>query len=68
MTDPEDAGYVCTLTPQSLEKAIRELYEDPKQRLGAVQTLRKWIREQPHFKCRTGGDSLFYICCFKFFL
>ena len=52
--DPEDADYVCTLTDASLEKARRELHEDPKQRLGAVQTLRNWIKEQKHFKCRQG--------------
>jgi hypothetical protein len=54
MIGPEDAQYVCTLTPQSLEKAVRELNEDPKERLGAVQTFRKWIKEQPHIVCRTG--------------
>jgi len=55
LIDPEDAKYTCTLTPQSVAKAARELFEDPKQRLGAVQTLRRWIREQPHLKCRTGN-------------
>src|SRR6218665_1060270 len=52
--DPEDADYKCTLTEYSLQKAIKELNEDPKQRLGAVQSLRKWIRDQPHYTCRTG--------------
>ena len=52
--DPEDAAYVCALNEYSLEKAKRELFEDPKQRLGAVQTLRAWIRTQPHFTSRVG--------------
>jgi hypothetical protein len=54
VNDPEDVDYLCTLTLESLEKAKRELFEDPKQRLGAVRTLRRWIKEQPHLKCRTG--------------
>jgi len=57
--DPEDLDYVCTLDEYSLEKAKRELFEDPKQRLGAVQTLRAWIREQPHLTSRT--DTLFLL-------
>lgn len=56
--DPEDANYTCTLTPQSLETAQRELFEDPRERLGAVSTLRGWIREQPHLSCRTGEFTL----------
>ena len=40
--------YVCTLSPQALEKAKRELNEDPANRLGAVQTLREWVEQQPH--------------------
>ena len=53
--DPEDADYVCTFDEYTLEKAIKELNEDPKERLGSVQALRRWIKEQPHYTCRTSG-------------
>ena len=46
--------YVCTLDEKTLEKAKKELNEDPKNRLGAVQTLREWIQQQPHLHCKTG--------------
>ena len=49
MTD----SYVCTLSADALEKAKRELNEDPANRLGAVQTLREWIEQQPHLVCDT---------------
>jgi hypothetical protein len=61
--DPEDADYKCTLTEYSLQKAIKELNEDPKQRLGAVQSLRKWIREQPHYTFRT--DTTFLLALLR---
>jgi len=57
--DPEDQNYVCTLDEYSLEKAKKELFEDPKQRLGAVKTLRDWIKAQSHFKSRT--DTIFLL-------
>jgi hypothetical protein len=57
--DPEDKDYVCTLDEYTLEKAKQELFEDPKQRLGAVQTLRKWIKSQPHLTSRT--DTLYLL-------
>ena len=46
--------YVCTLTEANLEKAKKELYEDPINRMGAVETFRTWIKQQPHFRCKTG--------------
>lgn len=52
MSPPDD--YVCTLTEASLKKAKEELNEDPKERLGAVEALRKWVLEQPHIKSPTG--------------
>ena len=53
--DPTMADdYVCTLDEKTLEKAKKELNEDPKNRLGAVQTLREWIQQQPHLHCKTG--------------
>jgi hypothetical protein len=63
MIDSEDDRYVCTLKPASVEKAARELFEDPRQRLGALQTLRQWISQQSHMKCRTGDrfSSVRYI-------
>jgi hypothetical protein len=48
-----DADYVCTLTEKSLKKAKEELNEDPKNRIGAVETFRQWILQQPHIKCPT---------------
>ena len=55
MADHEDSKYTCTLSASSLEKASRELNEDPKERLGAVKTLRQWLQEQRHMQCRTGN-------------
>ncbi len=52
--DPEDAGYVCTLSESSLKVAREELHEDPRNRLGAVKAFREWIKQQPHLRCRTG--------------
>ena len=51
---PEDKDYVCSLDEASLNKAIKELNEDPKNRLGAVDTFRQWIKQQKHLKCPTG--------------
>ncbi len=53
MADP-DADYVCTLTEASLQKAKAELNEDPKERLGAVKSLREWIQQQAHLSIPTG--------------
>ncbi len=49
-----DDGYVCTLTKDSIEKAEKELNENPKDRMGPVDTLREWIHQQPHLKAPTG--------------
>ena len=46
--------YVCTLTKEAEAKAKKELNEDPKERIGAVQTLRDWINQQPHLTAGTG--------------
>jgi len=53
-----DADYVCTLDARTLEKAVKELNEDPKNRLGAVDTFRTWLKQQPHLTCRTDTDFL----------
>ena len=49
-----DSSYVCSLDEKTLKKAKKELGEDPKQRLGAVETFREWILQQKHIKCDTG--------------
>ena len=46
--------YVCGLDKNALAKAKKELNDDPKERLGAVQTLREWILQQKHMTCNTG--------------
>lgn len=54
-------SYVCTLDQASLIKAEQELNEDPKQRISAVETLRKWLEERkdwvrvPTGQSRNGG-------------
>lgn len=59
-SSPEDAeeNYVCSLDERTLEKAIKELNEDPKNRLASVETLRQWIQEQPHIRCPTDAQFL----------
>ena len=52
MSDSID--YVCGLDKNALAKAKKELNEDRKERLGAVQTLREWILQQKHMTCNTG--------------
>ena len=52
--------YICELSPASLSKAKKELSEDPKERLGAVQTLREWILQQKHMTCNTGEISTWH--------
>jgi len=59
--DPEDKDYVCSLDEYSLEKAKKELFEDPKQRLGAVQSLRTWIKSQPQLTSRTDTQYLLQV-------
>jgi len=46
--------YKCQLDKRTLEKAKKELNEDPKDRLNAVDALRTWIQQQPHITYRTG--------------
>jgi len=53
-TEVSDSDYVCMLTDESAKKAKDELNEDPKNRLGAVQTFRELVLQQPHIKCPTG--------------
>ncbi|KAL5022514.1 hypothetical protein ScPMuIL_001669 [Solemya velum] len=53
MSDDADADYVCSLDSASEKKAKEELNEDPKERLGAVQTLRTWVNQQKWFRTPT---------------
>ena len=50
-----DTEYVCTLKARDLKKAKDELNEDPKQRLGAVQSLREWVQREPWINAPTGN-------------
>jgi len=52
-----DSDYVCKLDERTLEKAKKELNEDPKDRLNAVDALRTWIQQQPHITFRTGQSA-----------
>ncbi len=55
MAEGEGEGtYVCTLDEKTLRKARDELNEDPEQRASQIETLRKWVKAQPHITSRTG--------------
>jgi len=56
-----DDNYVCQLDAKSTEKAKKELNEDAKDRLNAVDALRTWIQQQPHIKYNI-GQSTIIIC------
>jgi hypothetical protein len=49
-----DDHYVCRLDAATEAKAKKELNEDPKDRLNAVQALRTWLLQQPHITFYTG--------------
>ncbi|KAL3860412.1 hypothetical protein ACJMK2_010536 [Sinanodonta woodiana] len=51
--------YECTLDKASILKAREELHEIPEERLGALQTFKDWIQQQPWLKTPT--DSKFLI-------
>jgi len=59
MATPDDK-YVCQLDAKSIEKAKKELTEDAKDRLNAVDALRTWIQQQPHITFRCGSSSSVY--------
>ena len=48
-----DETYRCSLSEKSLKKAEKELNEDAKERLGAVQALREWIEREPWISAPT---------------
>ena len=49
-----DAVGIPEIDEDSKKKAKDEPNEDPKDRMGAIETLRTWILQQPHLTCRTG--------------
>jgi len=59
MAAAED-NYVCKLDAKTLEKAKKELNEDPKERLSAVDALRTWIQQQPHLTFPCGQSVRFF--------
>ena len=60
-----DDNYACKLDARTAEKAKKELNEDPKDRLKAVDALRTWIQQQPHitFRCGQSYQSPRHHCC-----
>ena len=50
--------YVCTLDDASLKKAREELNEIPSDRMAAIQALRDWVQQQPHFTLPDFGMTL----------
>jgi len=59
MAAAED-NYVCKLDAKTAEKAKKELTENAKDRLSAVDALRTWIQQQPHITFRCGRSSFSY--------
>jgi len=57
MAAAED-NYVYKLDKQTEEQAIKELNEDPKDRLNAVKALRTWIQQQPHLTFRASQSTI----------
>lgn len=59
----EDESYTCSLCEASLDKAKKELNEDPKERLSAVQTLRNWINQEQWISAPT--DILYLLAVLR---
>ncbi|KAL5022439.1 hypothetical protein ScPMuIL_001594 [Solemya velum] len=57
----DEADYVCSLDSASEKKAKEELNENPKERLGAVQTFRTWVNQQKWLRTPTGTSFLLQI-------
>lgn len=53
-----EENYTCSLDDQSLQKAKRELNEDPKERAGAVRALREWVAQQKWLRTPTDSKYL----------
>ena len=65
MATGED-NYVCQLDKRSIEKAKKELNEDAKDRLNAVNALRTWIQQQPHITFKLGQSTISTLQLLKF--
>lgn len=48
----KNAKYVCTLSPELQKQAKDELNEDPERRQQDIETIRKWLKKQPHINAR----------------
>ncbi|XP_050697147.1 retinol-binding protein pinta-like isoform X1 [Eriocheir sinensis] len=44
--------YVCTLSPELLQRAKDEINEDPDRREADIEHIRDWLRHQPHINAR----------------
>lgn len=58
MAATADKSYVCQLDAKTAEKAKKELNEDPKDRMNALNALRTWIDQQPHITFDTSTLNL----------
>jgi len=58
MPGVKDDQYKCSLSPETLEKAKKELKEDPKTRLLEVKNLRKRLEKVPGLQARTDVQLL----------
>ncbi|KAK3865834.1 hypothetical protein Pcinc_028578 [Petrolisthes cinctipes] len=45
-------GYVCTLSPEMIQRAKDEINEDPDRRQQDIEHIRDWLKHQPHIKAR----------------
>ena len=50
--------YVTKLSPEMLQKCKDLWDEDDLKRNQILQIIRDWIKQQPHFTCRTGKTSV----------
>ena len=54
--------YVCTLSPELQKQAKDELNEDPARRQQDIETIRKWLKKQPHINARMGKSTTTIFC------
>lgn len=53
-------AYQCTLSSQMIDKAKKELHEDPKRRQDDIRALREWLLTQKHICSRL--DDVYLLC------
>ncbi|XP_064640509.1 alpha-tocopherol transfer protein-like [Lineus longissimus] len=53
-----EGTYACHLDEMTQEKAREELHECPEERASQIETLRNWVKQQPHLTCRTDDHFL----------